>query len=102
MLMFTVRPRTAMTIEYDGGYEPPPASQPGALLRDAAPVEDAVIRLVVAGFKARGRDPLLKAHEQPSLGRREWWVGATGMVGGMPREIAGLLDPFSLAMGCAG
>jgi hypothetical protein len=59
-----------------------------------ADVVDAVLRLITARYKARGRDPLMRSQGEPNIGQTTWWVGTPGISGSMPEEIAGILDNY--------
>ena len=74
-----------VTVVYQGGYSAIPAD-----------LTDAVLRLVTARFKSRGRDPMLVDQSQgPNLGSQRWWVGTVpGQKGPWPQEILGLVDRY--------
>lgn len=54
----------------------------------------AALRWLVWRWNERTRDPTLKATQQPDLGTRSYWVGGPPMSGGVPQEIAALLDHY--------
>lgn len=70
-------------VTYAAGYNPIPVD-----------VEGAVLRLVVARYQARGRDPLLRSRDNQGLGSESFWVGSPGTSGAMPEEIAGILNNY--------
>jgi len=83
-----------VTVIYQAGYTlPADIPQCGvALPQDLQRVCD---RLVVARYSARDRDPLLRAQEQPGLGRTEYWIGASpGQSGPYPNDITAVLDKY--------
>lgn len=57
---------------------------------------DAVLRLVTARFRARGRDPMLVEQSQSTaLGTQRYWVGSTpGQRGAFAPEIEGLIQQY--------
>jgi hypothetical protein len=72
------------TVQYQAGYETIPGD-----------VEEACLRLCTARWWARGRDPSLRSQTQPTLGTREYWVGAVpGQNGALPPEIEALVAPY--------
>lgn len=71
------------TVNYYAGYETIPAD-----------VVDAALRLLTNRFYSRGRDPNLREQDMPGVGRQTWWVGGPPKSGGMPLEIADLLDRY--------
>lgn len=93
------RPRTwpaaQITVVYQAGY-----ALPRSPLQYQVPVmpgdlEGVVIDNVVGRFRARGRDPFLRAQDQPQLGRQEWWIGAMpGQSDPYPNAIMAVLDRF--------
>lgn len=66
----------------DTGYSLPPV------------LESAAIELISLFWFARGRDPLLKAEENPGVARFEYWVGAVGPQGDLPPSVMGKLSAF--------
>jgi hypothetical protein len=54
----------------------------------------AALRWMVWRWNERSRDPTLKATQQPDYGTRSYWVGGPPMSGGVPQEIAALLDNY--------
>lgn len=73
---------------YQGGFDPIPPD-----------VQDAALRWITQRFSDRGRNPNLRAREQPGTGREEFWVGGPPMSGGVPQEIVELLDHYRVP-GC--
>jgi hypothetical protein len=71
------------TVIYTGGY----ASIPDDIAMAAK-------RWVSQRWADRGRNPNLRAKEQPNIGREEYWVGGPPMSGGVPQEIAEVLDSY--------
>lgn len=55
---------------------------------------DAALRWLTMRWKDRGRDPALKSIEQPLVGTYNYWVGGPKTTGGVPEEIAELLDAY--------
>jgi gp6-like head-tail connector protein len=72
-----------VTVVYEAGFDPVPDD-----------VVVAAIRWLVWRWNERTRDPTLKATQQPDLGTRSYWVGGPPMSGGVPQEIAALLDNY--------
>jgi hypothetical protein len=70
-------------VKYGGGYKTIPPD-----------VQDAALRWVTMRWQSRGRDPNLKSIEQPMAGTQTFWVGAPPSAGGVPVEIAELLDKY--------
>ena len=76
------------TIQYQAGYASVPAD-----------LEMAVLRLVTARFKARGRDPFLRSQGEPNIGTEQYWVGAMpGQTGPFPPDIAAVLEKYRVPM----
>ena len=72
------------TITYQAGLTSPPAD-----------LEMAVLRLVTARFKARGRDPYLRSQGEPGVGQEQYWIGALpGQTGPFPPDIAAVLEKY--------
>lgn len=88
-------PAGHITVVYQAGY-----ALPRSPLQYQVPVmpgdlEGVVIDNVVGRFRARGRDPFLRAQDQPQLGRQEWWIGAMpGQSEPYPNEIMAVLDRY--------
>jgi hypothetical protein len=81
------------TIQYTAGYFTPGTDSPPADL------EMAVLRLVTARFKARGRDPFLKSQGEPNIGTEQYWVGAMpGQTGAFPPDIAATLEKYRVPL----
>lgn len=76
-------------ILYQGGLFTPGTTNPPADL------EMAVLRLVTARFKARGRDPYLRSQGEPGVGQEQYWVGAMpGQTGPFPPDITAVLEKY--------
>lgn len=90
-------PVSSAVIVYQAGFDPPPAAAAGSLIIEAPQVERAVIGLTIAEYKGRGRDPMMKATEDPRIGRKEFWVGGPPSSGGLPQDIADMLDQYIIA-----
>jgi hypothetical protein len=54
----------------------------------------AALRWIVLRWSERSRDPMLKAEQTPLGGTKSFWVGGPPMSGGVPQEIASLLDSY--------
>lgn len=75
---------------YVGGYMFPDDTG-----EDLPPVlESAALEMITMYWRSRGRDPLLKAEENPGVARFEYWVGAIGASGDLPPSIQGKLTEF--------
>jgi hypothetical protein len=75
-------------IQYEAGYVSLPAD-----------LEMAVLRLVTARFKARGRDPFLRSQGEPNIGTEQYWVGAMpGQTGPFPPDIAAVLEKYRVPL----
>jgi hypothetical protein len=72
-----------LSVTYEAGFEDVPDD-----------VAVAALRWLVWRWSERTRDPTLKATQQPDLGTRSYWVGGPPMSGGVPQEIAALLDNY--------
>lgn len=56
---------------------------------------DMCLRLIVARFRARGRDPMLMQRDDPQVGSERFWVGGTvGQDGPFPPDILSALDTY--------
>lgn len=77
-------------VTYSGGYLFPEDTG------DSLPpvLESAAVEMITMFWMARGRDPLLKAEENPGVARFEYWVGAIGSAGDLPPSIQGKLSGF--------
>ena len=71
------------TVIYEAGFDEIPDD-----------VVVAALRWLVWRWNERTRDPTLRATQQPDLGTRSYWVGGPPMSGGVPQEIAALLDNY--------
>jgi hypothetical protein len=81
------------TIQYTAGYFTPGTTNPPADL------EMAVLRLVTARFKARGRDPFLRSQGEPGVGQEQYWIGALpGQTGPFPPDIASVLEKYRVPL----
>ena len=77
------------TVQYQAGYFEAGSGTPPADL------EMAVLRLVTARFKARGRDPFLRSQGEPGVGQEQYWIGALpGQTGPFPPDIAAVLEKY--------
>ena len=77
------------SIQYQAGLFTPGTTSPPADL------EMAVLRLVTARFKARGRDPFLRSQGEPGVGQEQYWIGALpGQSGPFPPDIAAVLEKY--------
>jgi hypothetical protein len=74
---------SSLSVAYTAGFDPIPPD-----------VEQAVLDLCVMENSGRGRDPMLRASENPGLGRQEYWVGGLPGSPAIPQDIAALLDPY--------
>lgn len=72
-----------VTVEYDAGFVDIPDD-----------VVVAALRWIVLRWSERTRDPMLKAEQTPLGGTKSFWVGGPPMSGGIPQEIAALLDSY--------
>lgn len=62
-------------------------------------LEMAVLRLVTARFKARGRDPFLRSQGEPGVGQEQYWIGALpGQTGPFPPDIAAVLEKYRVPL----
>jgi hypothetical protein len=81
------------TVQYTAGYFEAGSGSPPPDL------EMAVLRLVTARFKARGRDPFLKSQGEPNIGTEQYWVGAMpGQTGAFPPDIAATLEKYRVPL----
>jgi len=81
------------TVEYTAGYYEAGSGNPPADL------EMAVLRMVTARFKARGRDPFLKSQGEPGIGQEQYWIGALpGQTGPFPPDIAAVLEKYRVPL----
>ncbi|MDE3038940.1 MAG: hypothetical protein KGJ21_10900, partial [Pseudomonadota bacterium] len=81
------------TIEYTAGYFEAGSGAPPPDL------EMAVLRLVTARFKGRGRDPFMKSQGEPNIGTEQYWVGAMpGQTGAFPPDIAATLEKYRVPL----
>ena len=71
------------TVTYLAGFEEIPDD-----------VAVAALRWLVWRWSERTRDPTIKATQQPDYGTKSYWVGGPPMSGGVPQEIAALLDNY--------
>lgn len=87
-------PPGQIVVIYQAGYALPNDSNPVTPVLPAD-LSSVCIRLVVWRFRARGRDPMLRAKTQPNLGAEQYWVGATpGQRGPYPNDIMSVLDNY--------
>ncbi|MDE1901018.1 MAG: hypothetical protein KGI37_05150 [Alphaproteobacteria bacterium] len=81
------------TVRYQAGYFEAGSGTPPADL------EMAVLRLVTARFKARGRDPFLRSQGEPGVGNEQYWIGALpGQTGPFPPDIAAVLEKYRVPL----
>ncbi len=81
------------TVEYLAGYFEAGSGEPPADL------EMAVLRMVTARFKARGRDPFLRSQGEPGVGNEQYWIGALpGQTGPFPPDIAAVLEKYRVPL----
>lgn len=81
------------TVQYTAGYFEAGSGSPPADL------EMAVLRLVTARFKARGRDPFLRSQGEPGVGQEQYWIGALpGQTGPFPPDIAAVLEKYRVPL----
>lgn len=88
-------PAAQIVVVYQAGYALPgsPVRNQIAALPDD--LQDSCLQIVVGRYQSRGRDHLLKAFDQPNLGRKEYWIGAApGQSGPYPNEIMTVLDGY--------
>lgn len=84
-----------IVVMYQAGY-----CLPGSPLQNLVPtmpadLEGVCLETVTGRYRGRGRDPLVRAFEQPNLGRTEYWVGAApGQSGPYPNEIMSVLNRY--------
>ncbi len=80
------------TVRYEAGCFAAGDSPP-------ADLEMAVLRLVTARFKARGRDPFLRSQGEPGVGQEQYWIGALpGQTGPFPPDIAAVLEKYRVPL----
>jgi len=64
------------------------------------PVQQATLRMVIARFHGRGRDPTLRSQSTPGLGDQTYWIGSVpGAEGPFPDDIVVLLDAYRVPVG---
>jgi hypothetical protein len=81
------------TVQYQGGYFEAGSGSPPADL------EMAVLRMVIARFKARGRDPFLRSQGEPGVGNEQYWIGALpGQTGPFPPDISAVLEKYRVPL----
>ncbi len=81
------------TVQYSAGlFEAGSGTPPPDL-------EMAVLRMVTARFKARGRDPFLRSQGEPGVGNEQYWIGALpGQTGPFPPDIAAVLEKYRVPL----
>jgi hypothetical protein len=95
----TWRNRNAILVIYQAGYALPNDQYGANVATLPSDLESACIRLVVWRFRARGRDPMLRAQQQPNLGSEQYWVGATpGQNGPWPNDIMSVVNAYRQAV----
>jgi hypothetical protein len=73
-----------LTVIYQAGFDDIPPD-----------LVEGCLRWLTARFRAKGRDPMLVEDSQPGLGTSRYWVGSTpGSSGGIPPEIAEIVDNY--------
>ena len=81
-------------ITYEAGYDAAEGT-PGT---PASPIPDdlerGAIELVKSFYRARLRDPLIKADETFGVGRLEFWVGNTPGSGNLPQTVVAMIDNY--------
>ena len=81
------------TVQYEAGYFEAGSGSPPPDL------EMAVLRLITARFKARGRDPFLRSQGEPGVGNEQYWIGALpGQTGPFPPDIAAVLEKYRVPL----
>jgi hypothetical protein len=92
----TWKNRNAILVTYQAGYALPNDTSYGANVATLpVDLQSACIRLVVWRFRARGRDPTLRARQQPNLGSEQYWVGAIpGQNGPWPNDIMSVVNAY--------
>lgn len=81
------------TVQYEAGLFEAGSGTPPADL------EMAVLRMVTARFKARGRDPFLRSQGEPGVGNEQYWIGALpGQTGPFPPDIAAVLEKYRVPL----
>ena len=89
-------PAAKIIVVYQAGYELPNDNLPAPAVAIPTNLEGACIRLVVWRFRAKGRDPMLRARGQGAdIGTEQYWVGAApGSTGPYPNEIMAVLENY--------
>jgi hypothetical protein len=89
-------PATKIVVVYTAGYALPNDELPASIATAPSNLESACLRLVVWRFKAKGRDPMLRARNQGGeIGMEQYWVGSTpGNSSPYPNEIMSALTNF--------
>jgi hypothetical protein len=76
-----------LTVVYSAGYATTPAD-----------VEDAVIRMVVKRYQAKGRDPSLKSENLPGVRDVTYWIATGTESGNMTPDITDILDGYRVPL----
>lgn len=81
-------------IDYEAAYDPAegPVGTPAAPI--PADLERGAIELVKSFYRARLRDPLIKADDTFGVGRLEYWVGNVPGAGGFPVMVVAMIDNY--------
>lgn len=95
-------PAAQINVVYQAGYALPGFPVRNQIAALPPDLQDVCMQLVVGRYFARDRDPMMKSIEQPSLGRKEYWIGATpGQSGPYPNEIMAVLDRYRVPVTAA-
>mgnify|MGYP006268464529 CR=1 FL=1 len=81
-------------VTYDAGYDDPGGTPGNPASPVPADLERGAIELVKSFYRARLRDPLIKADETFGVGRLEYWVGAVPGSGGLPQVVVAMIDNY--------
>lgn len=88
-------PAGKITVVYQAGYALPGRPQQNQIASLPADLEGACLELITARFRSKGRDRMIRARDQPQVGRTEYWVGATpGQIGPYPNEIMSVINRY--------
>lgn len=89
-------PAVQIVVIYKAGYALPNDDDETGIPAIPTNLESACIRLVVWRYKAKNRDPMLRARNQGGeIGMEQYWVGSTpGNTSPYPNEIMSTLNNF--------